>query len=406
MPTEPLKNSPDWEAVPFTEALASLPLAKPRKIFARDYAQSGAIPVVDQGQSLVAGWTNDTSAAIREGLPLVIFGDHTRIFKYIDFPFAAGADGTQILKPDATFNPRFFYYACMHLPVPNRGYNRHFTVLKEQELPRPPILEQERIAAVLLKVQRSIEVEDKLTAVTRELKRSALDQLFTQGLHSEPQQETEIGPMPAHWEVVPLGQDLLMAQYGLSIRGQERGGVPILRMNCQVDGQVVFEDLQFVDLDEKTLTAFRVNDGDLLFNRTNSHELVGRMAIYQSEREAVFASYLIRLSLDKRHLLPEFVNYYFNRPIVQADLKRLASRGVSQSNINATKLRTYPVPKPPPEEQQEIASVLQIIDRKIEVHERRRATLEELFKTLLHMLMAGKIRVADLAIDTSDVAVQ
>ena len=121
--------------------------------------------------------------------------------------------------------------------------------------------------------------------------------------------------------------------------------------------------------------------------------------------EAVFASYLIRLSLDERELLPEFVNYYFNQSSIQADIKRLASRGVSQSNINATKLREYPVPKARIEEQQEIVSLLQAIDREIDVHEHKSATLRDLFNTLLHKLMTGEIQVADLDIDTSEVAV-
>jgi type I restriction enzyme S subunit len=393
----------EWRSVPFLNCIDELPFSKPRKTLARDYAVRGVVPVVDQGQALIAGWIDDESAAIHEGLPLIVFGDHTRVFKFVDFPFAPGADGTQLLKPNADFNARFFYYACLGLPLPNRGYNRHFTVLKEQVLPQPPKPEQEKIAAVLWRVQRAIEIEKKLIATARELKQSAMHQLFTQGLRGELQTETELGPLPMSWEVVPLGRHAMAAQYGLSIRGNESGRLPILRMNCQVDGRVEFRDLQFVDVDDDTLSAFRLNDGDLLFNRTNSHELVGRMAIFRSQREVVFASYLIRLSLDQNELVPEFVNYYFNQSTVQADLKRLASRGVSQSNINASKLREYPIPKAPPEEQREISHVLQAIDGKIDVHERKRATLEDLFKTLLHQLMTGEIRVAGLDIDVSEV---
>jgi type I restriction enzyme S subunit len=176
-------------------------------------------------------------------------------------------------------------------------------------------------------------------------------------------------------------------------------------MNCQLDGQVVFRDLQFVDLDSKTLAAFRVNDGDLLFNRTNSFELVGRTAIFRSEREAVFASYLIRLTLDQNALHPEFVNYFFNQPSVQSALKKLASRGVSQANINATKLKEVLIPLASLDEQRQIAAILEGIDRKITVHERKRGTLQELFKTLLQELMTGRLRVLDLDIDASEVTV-
>jgi type I restriction enzyme S subunit len=263
--------------------------------------------------------------------------------------------------------------------------------------------EQENIAAMLWKTQHAIEAEEKVIATARELKQSAMRELFTCGLRGEPQKETEIGLIPESWQVVPLDQHLHLAQYGLSVRGQQTGRYPILRMNCQLDGQTVFRDLQFVDLDEKTFAAFQVKDGDLLFNRTNSFELVGRTSIFRSDREAVFASYLIRLTLDQSEFHPEFVNYYFNQPSVQADLKRLASRGVSQSNISASKLKEYPIPKTSLHEQSEVTAILQTIDRKISAHERKRSTLQELFKTMLHQLMTGEIRVADLDIDVSEI---
>jgi type I restriction enzyme S subunit len=396
-------NEGSWPTIPFTDCVAALQIQKPRKILARDYASVGNIPIVDQGQEFIAGWTNNESAAIRNHLPFVVFGDHTRIFKFVDFPFALGADGTQLLKPADGFNPHFFYYACLNLPLPNRGYNRHFSLLKELGLPQPPKPEQEKIAAVLWKIQRAIETEEKLIATARELKQSAMRQLFTRGLRGEPQKETEIGLMPESWEVVPLGQYLKLAQYGLSVRGQQTGHYPILRMNCQLDGQTLFRDLQFVDLDPKTFGAFQVKEGDLLFNRTNSYELVGRTSIFRLQRDAVFASYLIRLTFDQTQFYPEFVNFYFNQPSVQADLKRLASRGVSQSNISASKLKEYPIPKSSLDEQREIVRVLQAIDRKISFHERKRATLQELFKTMLQKLMTGEIRVVDLDIDVSEV---
>jgi len=308
--------------------------------------------------------------------------------------------------------PRFLYYALqtdfLNEEVAKFQSGASYPAVNDkdvlnQSISLPPKPEQEKIAAVLWKVQRAIEVEEKLVAAARELKQSAMRQLFTRGLRGEPQKQTDIGPIPKSWEVVQLQQHLKLAQYGLSVRGQQSGRHPILRMNCQLDGQVLFRDLQYVDLDDKTFATFRVNDGDLLFNRTNSFELVGRTAIFRSQRDAVFASYLIRLALDQTQLHPEFVNYYFNQPSVQADLKRLASRGVSQSNISASKLKEYLIPKMSLAEQREIVGILQTIDRKISVHERKRGALGDLFQTLLHQLMTAQIRVHRLDIDTSEV---
>jgi type I restriction enzyme, S subunit len=275
--------------------------------------------------------------------------------------------------------------------IPNLSRNR----LAGIEVPKPPLAEQRRIAAVLGKVQAAVEVEGELVRVTRELKQAALRRLFTRGLRGEPQKQTALGPVPESWTVVPMGKHLKLAQYGLSVKGQLSGACPILRMNCQLDGKVVFRNLQYVDLDEKTLNAFRLAGGDLLFNRTNSAELVGRTALFRSETEAVFASYLIRLTLDEDVWHPEFVNYFMNMESTQIEVKKLASRGVSQANISASKLKEFPIPKPALAEQRQIAAHLAAIDAKLAHHEARQKLLRELFRTLLRDLLTARRRVPE-----------
>ena len=167
--------------------------------------------------------------------------------------------------------------------------------------------------------------------------------LFTRGMRGEAQKESEIGPMPESWEITAIDDVAVTTQYGLSVRGQASGTYPILRMNCQEDGKVHYRDLQFIDLDSESYDRFRVRPGDLLFNRTNSIDLVGRMAIIEDDRPAVFASYLVRLVVDADRCIPEFLNYFMNWSRTQEEIKKLASRAVGQANINATKLRTVPV---------------------------------------------------------------
>ena len=276
--------------------------------------------------------------------------------------------------------------------IPNLSRNR----LAALDVPLPDIDEQRDVVRALGRVREAMKVHDQSTALAQELKRAAMQAVFTRGLKGEAQKETEIGLVPESWNVVSIGSVAKDTQYGLSVRGQPSGVYPILRMNCQEDGKVHYRNLQFVDLDQATFTTFRVRPGDLLFNRTNSIELVGRMAIVEEDRPAVFASYLVRLSVDDRQCLPAFLNYFMNWPATQDDIKRLASRAVGQANINASKLRTVLFPLPALDEQREIVAVLDAIDRKIDLHRRKRAVLDELFKALLHKLMTGEIRVADL----------
>jgi len=241
---------------------------------------------------------------------------------------------------------------------------------------------------------------------TKALKKSMMKHLFTYGpvppeeTENVPLKETEIGKVPEEWEVVKLGENNLLknTQYGLSVRGEKQGKYPILRMNNLLNGKIVVDDLQYIEVDERTFKKFKLKNGDILFNRTNSFELVGKTSLFSLKDDFVFASYLIRLELNEEIISPNFFNFYFNWEVTQSRLKYLATRGVSQSNISATKLKTFSLPLPPLPVQQKIASILSAIDDKIEAEENKKKSLEELFKTLLHNLMTAKIRVNHLEI--------
>ena len=137
------------------EGILALPLEKivhtvtpTRKIPRSQLQPSGALPVVDQGQSLIAGFTDDKSSRL-EGGPFVIFGDHTRERKFVDFPFAAGADGTVIIQSVDSVNIRFLYHLMTGLVIPSRGYNRHWSHVRKLTVPVPPVEVQREIVAIL-----------------------------------------------------------------------------------------------------------------------------------------------------------------------------------------------------------------------------------------------------------------
>lgn len=266
--------------------------------------------------------------------------------------------------------------------------------------------EQRAIAGVLRTVQQAKEAAEKVIAATRQLKQSLMWHLFTYGLVPFDQadgvklRETVVGLMPELWHIGKVGDFAVLAQYGLSIRGEAAGRYPILRMNNLQGGKVVTEQvqggLQYVDLDDATLAKFRLASGDLLFNRMNSFDLVGKTSLFGLNGDFVFASYLVRLRLDGDRLAPRFANFYLNMPATQARMKFLASRGVSQSNINATKLKGFEVPIPPFPKQCEIAAQLAAVDAKLAAEETRRGALDALFQSLLPHLMTGKVGVHDL----------
>lgn len=190
---------PKWAMTTIGNCLERNSLNKFPKLLRRDYKMSGNYPVIDQGQSLIGGWTDDDSGLISKNLPVIIFGDHTRALKYIDFPFVRGADGTQVLKPKVGIEPLYFYYACRAINLSSRGYSRHFKIFKEKKIPLPPLSEQKRIVAGLNKKMAAAE---KARAATLERVEAiqALSAAFLREIFS-----FDDGKLPQDWRWAQLG---------------------------------------------------------------------------------------------------------------------------------------------------------------------------------------------------------
>jgi type I restriction enzyme S subunit len=146
-----LSNLPSSWSVLFFQDLVKDFSGGNKKILKSEFLDKGKYLIVDQGKEMVAGFTNDVDALVNSSPPYIIFGDHTRIFKYINVAFAMGADGTKVLKAqdENNLNEKFLYYFFLTLNIPNTGYNRHFKYLKNSKIPLPPLAEQQKIAEIL-----------------------------------------------------------------------------------------------------------------------------------------------------------------------------------------------------------------------------------------------------------------
>ena len=134
-----------WKKLPF-DAVFKDETKRGLKIKSDNYMESGLYPIIDQGKNYVAGYRNQ-SEGIYDDVPAIVFGDHTRVFKYVDFPFFLGADGVKILKSRLSeINYVYLYYHLLTADIPNEGYGRHFKWLKKLTIALPPIELQEKFA--------------------------------------------------------------------------------------------------------------------------------------------------------------------------------------------------------------------------------------------------------------------
>ena len=149
-----------------------------RKIQQKDFLKVGNFPIIDQGQKLVAGYCNESDGLCFD-VPSIVFGDHTRCVKYLEEPFAAGADGVKILKPVRDRdNPRYLYHALRAADVPSLGYSRHFKLVKELRFNMPERSCQDKVVADLDAVERERAIVEEQLSLLNELVKSRFVEMF------------------------------------------------------------------------------------------------------------------------------------------------------------------------------------------------------------------------------------
>jgi len=259
-------------------------------------------------------------------------------------------------------------------------------------IPIPSIYEQQGIVEVLSCVDLAIQKVDEAIARAERLKRGLMQQLLTKGIGHKEFKETPIGKIPKDWEIVRLGDALELCQYGLSIPMSNQGKYPIIRMDEIVDGYVVPTITKYVDLDDKTFRDFKLEKGDILFNRTNAYELVGRTGIFLLDGDYVFASYLLRLRPNREIFDSHFLTFYLIYS--QSRIRQLATKAVHQANINATNLKRLIVPKPSLPEQKKIAEILVSMDNVLRQKKGKKEKLVRMKKRLMDLFLTGKVRVS------------
>ena len=282
--------------------------------------------------------------------------------------------------------------------IPHVNKNLFFNL----PIPLPPLPEQRAIAHVLRTVQRAKEATERVIAALKELKKSLMRHLFTYGpvpvdqADQVPLKETEIGPLPEEWEVVRLGEVAEKPQYGFTASAvADRVGPKFLRITDIQDARVSWHTVPYCKLDNVQKKKYRLESGDVLFARIGA--TTGKSFLISECPDAVFASYLIRVRTRRERLLPELLHYVTQRNIYWTQINA-AKGGRLKQGINIPVLSGLRIPLPPLPEQRKIAKALRTVDRKIEAEEQRKAALEALFKTLLHHLMTGKVRVKDLQV--------
>jgi len=282
--------------------------------------------------------------------------------------------------------------------------------LNSLEIALPPLPEQKKIAHVLSMVQRAIEAQERIIQTTTELKKALMHKLFTEGLRNEPQKQTDIGPIPESWEVVPLNQ-LADLKNGYAFKSKdyvaESNTLNIRMSNIRPGAQFDLEyNPRFLpDRFAESLKSFLLEDGDLIIAMTdmaNDPKILGVPTIVRnpSDKKLLLNQRVGKLvPTDNSSVNFEFLRFYLSRKPAQRYLISCAKKGV-QVNIGKKDILSVPIAFPKPDEQKTIVQCFNNLDDKQAVAQHRVTALQDLFRTLLHELMTAKTRVHRLEFST------
>jgi len=269
----------------------------------------------------------------------------------------------------------------------------------------PPLPEQQKIAAILFKIQQAIEIQESIIEKTRELKKSTMHHVFKYGLHGEKIKETEIGQMPESWNIVPI-----LKVYDFTKKPKERiysdySYLPFIAMDL-------------IPIDSPHLSKFKlkktteissgtyIEDGDILLAKITP--------CFENGKQCIVTGLPVGFGIASTEVIPikeksgvsdkYFLYFYLLKDDVRRMIAGKMEGATGRQRVPVHLIRDLLIPFPSLSEQNKIAKLFLTIDKKIEIHTAKKLTMQDLFKTMLNKLMTGEIRVKDLDIDVSEVS--
>ena len=336
-----------------------------KKLAKSDFLDEGEIAIVDQGKELIAGYFDDISLAVKTPPPYVVFGDHTRAFKYIDFPFIMGADGTKVLQPKKDdCDTKYLYYFFLSINVPDTGYNRHFKYLKELKIPLPPLDQQKKIASILDAADAYRQKTKVLIAKYDELTQSLFLDMF-----GDPVTNPK-GWSQQTFDKVATNKNSLRVPIKQGDRENMQGPYPYYGATGIVD---YIDDFKFDG--EYMLIA---EDGKNLVNRKKPIAWIAKGQFWVNNHSHVVEyNGLANLT---------FLSYQLNG----TDISQYVT-GIDQFKMNKNNLNRIPVPIPPTDLQEKFAERVQAIEAQKTQAQESLDKAKELFNSLLQKAFKGEL---------------
>lgn len=349
------------------------------KIQQNDYFVKGALPIIDQGQQFIAGFTNNVELKYKGKLPCIVFGDHTKIFKYIDFDFALGADGTKILTTADDFNTKYVYYYLRTIRLPsNLGYSRHFKYLKGNKILFIPPNEQERIANILDKSDSIHRHRQESILLANEYIRSTFLEMFGDPRdNNSGLPETNIGSC-CDVDMGGTPSTLTQEYYGGKINWMKSG---------DIKGNFIYSVKNTITeqgLKNSNAKIYPINSIVIALNgQGKTRASTAMLKIKTASNQSVACINPLNDELNPYYLL-------FNLKLRYDELRKITGDG-DRSGLNLTIIRNFKIGKPEKGDQIHFQRIVEKVESIILKYELFSSESGNLFTSLMQYAFTGKL---------------
>ena len=344
------------------------------KIPTSEYLENGKYPIIDQGQNDIAGYY-DSDDGLFEYVPAIVFGDHTRVVKYVDKPCFLGADGVKLLCPvDKDINCKYLFYQLSYADIPNTGYNRHFKWVKALDFKISPSDEQNHVVEVLDKVTDLILIHQQQLAKLDELVKVRFVEMFGDLVVGDKIQtgKKKIGEIASVTKLAGF-------EFTKYIQYKEHGDIIMLRgLNCK-QGKLILDDVKWIDRETSDLLPrSKLYYGDILMTYAGT---IGDVAMVDENDKYHLAPNVAKVSINnKKAYNPIFLMYLF---LYSNDyIMRFASQ-VAQASINMEKIRNFEYYFPDVTFQNQFADFVERVNQQKQTVQQSLEKLELMKKALM-----------------------
>ena len=354
------------------------------------YLEYGEYPIIDQGKNEIAGYTNEVEGIYKE--EALVFGDHTRIIKYIDFPIFLGADGVKLLKLKSNkekISIKYLYYFLNTVKLPSDGYSRHFKYLKQIVIPVPELDIQMKIVKCLDKANELIDKRKKQIDILDELVKSKFIEMFGDPINN-----------PMGWQVKKLKDISTKILSGNTPKGGSEvyvdSGIMFFRSQNVWKNKLVLDDIAYIDEDtHNKMLKSSLKHRDILMTKTGrintENSSLGRAAMYLGEDDKANINghvYLIRL---KEEILNEFILFILTSKEYRGYIRSVCVGGIDKRQLNKEHIEDFPIIFPPIEQQKEFVTYVKQVDKLKFQMEKSLEELQYNFNSLMQRAFNGEL---------------